>query len=94
MSRPDTSPCPAPSDAGYRRHLYRWEWPCQPCVDAHNTYERARAAAAPAALRELVPCGTPSAYRRHKRRGETPCEACRRAHCASVQAYQRRERVS
>ncbi len=79
-------------ERGYRQHRYYGSTPCRSCVEAHAEYERARRASAPAAPRELVPCGRASAWRRHIRRGEKPCAACVLAHRAEVARYAPRRR--
>lgn len=36
---------PCGTSAAYRRHLRRWEWPCESCTKAHAADERVRYAA-------------------------------------------------
>ena len=51
---------------------------------------RERAAAEPAPVRELKPCGTVAAYRRHKRADEYPCTACLAANARDQEKYRKK----
>ena len=51
-----------------------------------------QAAAAPAIVPTVQPCGTEAAYKRHQYRKETPCQTCRKAHADYNAEYRRRKR--
>jgi len=66
---------PCGTEAAYRRHKYRREPACNPCLDAHRRYNRLRLGL-PEEARPLLPHGTYAAWMRHYRERSSPCSPC------------------
>jgi hypothetical protein len=78
------------TNSGYTRHRQLNTPKCQPCKDAHATYERAR-------RRKPVmrnQCATYPGYMRHKRAGEAACDLCRAAYARYMADYRAQKKAA